>query len=80
MYLAHLPLVVALQVWVAHWPVPWAVKFLVINLIAFPVLFLSYHYLVRSTFIGQQLNGRRYPFRPLFRRASNPDGIAEDSA
>ena len=25
------------------------------------VLFASYHYLVRSTFIGQVLNGRRYP-------------------
>ena len=25
------------------------------------MLFVSYHYLVRSTFIGQMLNGRRYP-------------------
>jgi len=60
-YIVHLPLVVALQVWVAHWPVHWGPKFLLINLIAFPILYLSYHFLVRSTFIGKQLNGRRYP-------------------
>jgi glucans biosynthesis protein C len=75
-YLAHLPLVVSLQVWVAFWPVSWVLKFLVINLAAFPLLFLSYHYLVRSTFIGQQLNGRRYPFKPIPGRAARrePDG------
>ncbi len=62
-YIAHLPLVVSLQVWVALWPVHWWVKFPLINLIAFPVLFLSYHFLVRSTLIGKQLSGRRYPFK-----------------
>lgn len=61
-YLVHLPLVVCLQIWVAHWPVSWLVKFPLINLVAFPILFLSYHLLVRSTFIGAQLNGRRQPF------------------
>jgi hypothetical protein len=25
------------------------------------LLFLGYHYLVRNTFVGVQLNGRRYP-------------------
>jgi peptidoglycan/LPS O-acetylase OafA/YrhL len=81
-YLAHLPLVVSLQIWVAFWPVPWEVKFLVINLAAFPLLFLSYHYLVRSTFIGQQLNGRRFPFKPIPGRAAgrNPDGRSVESA
>jgi peptidoglycan/LPS O-acetylase OafA/YrhL len=61
-YIIHLPVVVSLQVWVAHWPVNWAPKFLLINLISFPILYASYHYLVRSTFIGRQLNGRKYPF------------------
>jgi glucans biosynthesis protein C len=81
-YLAHLPLVVWLQVWVALWPVPWEIKFLVINLVAFPLLFLSYHYLVRSTFLGQQLNGRRFPFKPIPGRPSrrNPDEPSVDFA
>ena len=29
--------------------------------IGFPIMFASYHYLVRGTFIGAVLNGRRYP-------------------
>lgn len=60
-YLVHLPLVVALQVLVARWPGHWTWKYPLILAVAMPVLFLSYHYLVRSTFIGVRLNGRRYP-------------------
>ena len=65
LYLIHLPLVVALQVALA--PIDWPsfLKFSLILLIVFPILFITYHYLVRSTFIGAQLNGRRYPFEPL---------------
>lgn len=58
-YLVHLPLVVWLQIQVARWPQPWIVKYPLIVVVALPLLFLSYHYLVRSTFIGAQLNGRR---------------------
>jgi ABC-type multidrug transport system ATPase subunit/peptidoglycan/LPS O-acetylase OafA/YrhL len=61
-YLAHLPVVAALQVWVGHWPMPWYVKFPFIVITSFVILFASYHLLVRSTFIGQLLNGRRYPW------------------
>jgi ABC-type multidrug transport system ATPase subunit/peptidoglycan/LPS O-acetylase OafA/YrhL len=60
-YLAHLPLVAALQIWVSHWPLHWSVKFPLVLVASFAVLFLSYHYLVRPTFIGQLLNGRKYP-------------------
>ena len=62
-YMIHLPLVVALQIWVSDWPLSWMVKVPIVQLIVFPVAFLSYHYLVRSTFLGQQLNGRRYPLK-----------------
>jgi peptidoglycan/LPS O-acetylase OafA/YrhL len=62
-YLAHLPVVVALQVALGRVPWPWYVKFPLIVGMAFPFLFLSYHLLVRSTFIGRQLNGRTHPFR-----------------
>jgi ABC-type multidrug transport system ATPase subunit/peptidoglycan/LPS O-acetylase OafA/YrhL len=64
-YLAHLPVVVALQIWVSHWPLHWSVKFPFILVVSFAVLFASYHYLVRPTFIGQLLNGRKHPRKPL---------------
>jgi ABC-type multidrug transport system ATPase subunit/peptidoglycan/LPS O-acetylase OafA/YrhL len=60
-YLAHLPLVAALQMWVSDWPLHWSVKYPFILIASFAVLFASYHYLVRPTFIGQLLNGRKYP-------------------
>jgi ABC-type multidrug transport system ATPase subunit/peptidoglycan/LPS O-acetylase OafA/YrhL len=60
-YLAHLPVVAALQVWVGHWPLHWSVKFPFILITSFAALFASYHFLVRPTVIGQLLNGRKYP-------------------
>ena len=62
-YIAHLPLVVALQVAFGRVPLPWLVKYPPICAVALLLLFTSYHYLVRATFIGAQLNGRRYPRR-----------------
>jgi len=59
-YLVHLPVVAAFQVWVGHWPLHWSVKYPFILVASFAMLFLSYHSLVRSTFIGQLLNGRKY--------------------
>src|SRR5689334_20733425 len=59
-YLAHLPVVAALQVWMGHWQVSWAIKFPLIVAISFAVLFASYHWLVRFTVVGQLLNGRRH--------------------
>jgi ABC-type multidrug transport system ATPase subunit/peptidoglycan/LPS O-acetylase OafA/YrhL len=59
-YLAHLPVVAAFQVWVGHWPLHWSVKYPFVLVASFAVLFLSYHFLVRPSFIGQLLNGRKY--------------------
>jgi ABC-type multidrug transport system ATPase subunit/peptidoglycan/LPS O-acetylase OafA/YrhL len=58
-YLAHLPVVAALQVWVGKWPLHWGVKYPLVLVLSFALLFVSYHLLVRSTPIGQLLNGRR---------------------
>jgi len=58
-YLAHLPVVAAFQVWVGQWPLHWSVKYPFILVASFAVLFLSYHFLVRPSFIGQLLNGRK---------------------
>ena len=60
-YIAHLPLVVALQVMVGRIALPWPVKYPCVCAVAFLLLFLSYQYLVRGSFIGEQLNGHRYP-------------------
>jgi peptidoglycan/LPS O-acetylase OafA/YrhL len=59
-YIAHLPVVCALQVLVAHWPLHWTIKYSFIVCVAFVLLFASYHLFVRYTFIGAVLNGRKY--------------------
>jgi peptidoglycan/LPS O-acetylase OafA/YrhL len=61
MYIMHLPVVYALQAWMIRWPLHWSVKFALIVAIAFAILLAMYHYLVRSTFVGQFLSGRKYP-------------------
>jgi peptidoglycan/LPS O-acetylase OafA/YrhL len=60
-YLAHLPVVALFQVIVGHWPLHWTIKFPLVMAASLAVLFASYHYLVRASFIGAILNGRRYP-------------------
>jgi peptidoglycan/LPS O-acetylase OafA/YrhL len=60
-YLVHLPIVAAFQVIVGRLPWHWSLKFPLVLAASFTVLFLSYRYLVRSTFIGHILKGRRYP-------------------
>jgi hypothetical protein len=59
-YLIHLPMVMALQVAVSRLDWPWPVKFAVILAISFPLMFASYQLLVRYSFIGAVLNGRRF--------------------
>ena len=60
-YLVHLPIVAAFQVLVGHAPWHWSVKFPLVLAASFALLFASYHLLVRFTFIGALLNGRRAP-------------------
>ena len=64
LYLIHLPIVLALQILVAQYTWPWPIKFALILAVAFPIMFVSYRYCVRSTFIGGVLNGKRYPRAP----------------
>ncbi len=61
MYLMHLALVMALQTWLMDALLHWSIKFLLINGLTFLTLLLSYHFFVRSTWIGKLLNGRRLP-------------------
>jgi ABC-type multidrug transport system ATPase subunit/peptidoglycan/LPS O-acetylase OafA/YrhL len=71
-YIAHLPVVAALQVWVGQWPLHWSVKFPIILVVSFAVLFLSYHFLVRNTVIGLMLNGRKHPRGPAAPSPGDP--------
>jgi ABC-type multidrug transport system ATPase subunit/peptidoglycan/LPS O-acetylase OafA/YrhL len=71
-YLAHLPVVAALQVSVGQWPLHWSVKFPIILIVGFAVLFLSYHFLVRNTVIGLMLNGRKHPKGPVAPSPADP--------
>jgi ABC-type multidrug transport system ATPase subunit/fucose 4-O-acetylase-like acetyltransferase len=61
LYLGHLPIVFGLQALVMKVPLHWTIKFPAIIAITLAVLLVSYHYLVRPTFIGALLNGRKYP-------------------
>jgi peptidoglycan/LPS O-acetylase OafA/YrhL len=58
-YLAHLPLVMALQVALARLDWPALLKFPLLLAIVFTIPLASYHWLVRYSFIGAVLNGRR---------------------
>ena len=60
-YIVHLPVVAAFDVVVAKWTVHWTLKFGFVMAASLAVLFASYHLLVRWTFVGQVLNGRRVP-------------------
>jgi ABC-type multidrug transport system ATPase subunit len=64
LYLVHLPIVFALQVVVMRWNLHWTVKFPLILATTLALLLLSYHYLVRFTFVGRVLNGRKHPRAP----------------
>jgi len=61
MYLAHLPLVLAIQIAVVSLPWPPSLKFLLVMVVVTLLLLTSYRWLVRYTWIGTLLNGPRKP-------------------
>ena len=61
MYIAHLPLVFALQILVSQWPLHWTIKFPLVLIIATACLLLSYRWLVRPTRLGIWLGGKPHP-------------------
>jgi hypothetical protein len=60
LYLIHLPIVIALQVAVSQIDWRWPIKFAAILVVGLPVMLASYQLLVRYTYIGIVLNGRRF--------------------
>lgn len=60
-YLIHLPMTALFPAFLAALPLPALLKFLIVVSITSLICFVSYHFLVRNTFIGKFLNGRKYP-------------------
>lgn len=59
LYLIHLPIVMALQILVSQWAWSAELKFAMILGVSIPLMLISYEVLVRYTFIGHVLNGRK---------------------
>ena len=59
-YIVHVPLVMLLPLLLAGVPLPGIVKLALVVPAATGLALVAYRYLVRPTFIGRQLNGRRY--------------------
>jgi ABC-type multidrug transport system ATPase subunit/fucose 4-O-acetylase-like acetyltransferase len=59
-YLVHLPIVFGLQVLMMDWPLHWSLKFALILTLTLAAVLASYQVMVRSTLIGEILNGRRH--------------------
>ena len=62
-YIAHLPIVMAMQVLVLKVQAPAFAKFGLVTTGSFLILFASYHLLVRHSWLGAWLNGHRVPWR-----------------
>ena len=59
-YLLHLSLTAIIPSFIIDWPLNGILKFLFVLINTGIICFVSYHYLVRGTFIGKFLNGRKY--------------------
>jgi hypothetical protein len=58
-YLAHLPLRMALQVLAAQADAPWWIEYPLLLAVASALLLASYHWLVRGRMLGRFLGERR---------------------
>lgn len=59
-FLIHLPLTIFIPGLMATWALPAIIKFLITLAGTTIVCFTTYHYLVRASWIGQFLNGRKF--------------------
>ncbi|MDB5469634.1 MAG: hypothetical protein JWR84_1194 [Caulobacter sp.] len=62
-YIVHMPLVMALQVALRDVPLAWPLKYGLILVGTLAPALITYELLVRHTFVGWLLNGRRIPWR-----------------
>ena len=66
-YLVHMPFTAIIPGFISDWSVSATFKFLFVFIVTSLICFLSYHFLVRGTFIGEFLNGRKYS-RKLYKK------------
>ena len=69
-YIVHLPIIMVGQVWVSGMPGPWWLKLGGLLTVSLLLMLVSYELIVRHTFIGRFLNGKRIPWR---RADATPD-------
>jgi peptidoglycan/LPS O-acetylase OafA/YrhL len=60
LYLMHLPLIMYLQILVSDWQYPSIIKFAGICITTAAILLIIYEIMVRYTWIGTMLNGKKY--------------------
>lgn len=70
-YLIHLPLTAIIPAFVWKLPLPAFIKFIIVLASTTFICFITYHYLVRNTFIGKFLNGRKYPRKIIKKPVAN---------
>jgi len=62
-YIVHLPILMALQVAIRDVPLPWFAKYGLVVVGTMAPALVTYELLVRHSFVGRLLNGRRVPWR-----------------
>ena len=70
-YLIHLPLTAIIPAFIWKLSFPAFGKFIIVLSTTTIICFLTYHYFVRNTFIGEFLNGRKYPRKRLEKPVAN---------
>ncbi len=75
-YIVHLPIVIALQTLIAPYQWPWFAKYPLILAVAFAIMLASYQLIVRYSWIGSILNGKKQ--KPVKAKRGEPQLAAAE--